>query len=771
MVESPKFLLNVAPLSISYDNNWRIFEIETADWDPDKIYSEILSFRRELKLENFLVENHGRLLVIIPKRNDKISVKEIETIKSELKQFIGQEVNFESQEIPSSLRGQQSGLIEAIKKGLGEIITYELENKGFKKISSGGSVGNFLPPKNWINKAHEELYGDIKFFRTLNFVLNYNISDDRFYLAIDVKGGYRSTQTLDDWLSKNKLAAINPDEWKKGDNNWRAVEDSLILQMFPKDILNEVFEVKSLIKWSETKDKTIDWGKYRTKTLSTFIKENQISAQIENYTFAVLKPRERIIKNPNIELIVPIQFLYRHLSQPSTEEGNFSEAFKKYTKISMEERYRFIEAIFQDLIKKNLILESSILKSYEVTQAHPTVRSNTVREYGFTPRLNNWGVEEWGPLRNIVLFCLGASKVKAKVEEFRNELRLFIDAVISQTPNGPKKISMSIEELPRGKIQWNKLCENVDEKTSCIVVFVGREAREYNKIKESLTQERRIPVQVIRENTLLRGKLNALVRTVFPQLIAKSGGLPYRLAPPILDRALLIGLDKARDSSGKSPSASAGVAAVTPEGRYVSGASTKMEKNTTDFIDVDVLAPDLLQELKQLNFSNSYDYVVILRDGSPQTCQHEVEQWKHHLEPYNMKFIFLACRKTHPYRIFPEFLIQKRESNLGQKNYPIPLVLNGKPLPESDFLVLAARSHQGTPKPVLYTLMENTTGLSQEIIKTKVLAQVVSLSMLCWESPFPTSQPLPLHYADKLAAFTQIVQQKWNTTNRFPMFI
>ena len=343
-------------------------------------------------------------------------------------------------------------------------------------------------------------------------------------------------------------------------------------------------------------------------------------------------------------------------------------------------------------------------------------------------------------------------------------------SVREKTEQTPVDISVELTELPSSRPDWGKIGQSIGERTCPIVIFGGNEA-EYRLIKSKLTQELRIPVQILRIDTISRGQnLPALARTIFPQILAKVGGLPYQLYPPILDKALLIGLDKARDSSRNTPSASAGVAAVTPEGRYVSGASTPLEKNTTDFIDVDLLAPDLLRELDEQRFLSSYDYVVILRDGSPETCRREIDQWKRHLASYNMNFIFIASRKTHAFRVFPED-IERQIAESSRISFPVPLVLNGNPLPPADFLVVASKAPQGTPKPVLYTLMENTTNLSLEAIKEKILSQITSLSMLCWESPMPTSQPLPLHYANKLAAFTQLVQQRWNSANRLPMFI
>ena len=295
-------------------------------------------------------------------------------------------------------------------------------------------------------------------------------------------------------------------------------------------------------------------------------------------------------------------------------------------------------------------------------------------------------------------------------------------------------------------------------------MFIGYREEEYRSIKTLFTHQNRKPVQFVQPRNLYRN-IFPLVRTLIPQLIAKTGGLPYRLNPPLLDRTLIIGLDKARDSSSTRPSASAGVAAVTPEGRYIAGASTPLDSSKHDRIDVDVLAPQLLQSIS--DFQGKLDYVVILRDGAPATCRSEVEAWRKHLSEIDLAFVFLASRKQNPYRIFPDM----RNSRGKKVRYELPAILNGPPLASSDFLVITANPPQGTAKPVLYTLMENSAGFSEEAIKEKVIAQVVSMSMLCWESPFPTSQPLPLHYADKLAAFTQITQQAWISTNRYPMFI
>ena len=157
---------------------------------------------------------------------------------------------------------------------------------------------------------------------------------------------------------------------------------------------------------------------------------------------------------------------------------------------------------------------------------------------------------------------------------------------------------------------------------------------------------------------------------------------------------------------------------------------------------------------------------MILRDGSPATCKNEVPKWLEYLEKEEIKLIFCASTKDHPYRVFPAF-------GEGEKSYEFPIGIVNEPKDEKDFMVLTTMPppRSGTPKPGLYTLMKNTTEKSDEEVKEMLLSIITSMSILCWESPKPTSQPLPLHYADKLAGFTQLTEQAWNPENPYPMFI
>ncbi len=764
---SAEFLLNVVPLKVQWNKNWQIYEIEVEDWNKKEGYNLIREFKLSFSLEDVLIESHGRLLVLLPLK-DHISEDDLNASKTALTQKLGKGVNLIPINDPLKQAFEDDIVLEAIRKGFGEIITYELNKLGFKKIGSGGGIGEFLPPENWLNKTHEVNLDNSKIFRAFRLSIIPRTEEKQFYLAADLKGKYKEQQNLLDLL---KLGIKREKSFKALTDIGKSWQISLSPEnekLFPNSIEQETFEIQSIESWNDIQENPLGWGRYAKDSLKNLVKQKVISEPMKSEPFLVVKPSGRMIKNPNIYLTLPARFFYRHLSQPRIKNEKHDREFKKFTRISVQKRYNLISAFFELLKEKALIGSKISFEGHPIGFSRPSVKKHIVREYGKPPKLNEWGVESWGLLKKIDVFY--EKKISYKVEKFYEILEKYIQDLLSRSKMDQPQVEVNLHPIKDGKIPFNRILGELDQ-TCCPIFFRGSNFGNYRKIKTKFTQEKGIPVQVIREKTLFESRnLYALVRTVFPQMIAKSGGLPYRLAPPLLDRAILIGLDKARDSSGRRPSASAGVAAVTPEGRYVSGASTPLENNFTDFIDVDKLAPDLLRELEEKKFEKSYEYAVILRDGSPKTCMHEVPQWRKHLQEYQKDFIFIASRKSHEFRVFPKE-ISDSSSQKGIVKYKIPLVLSGAPLQPSDFLVIAAKAPRGTPQPVLYTIMENTTPLSNKEIKEKVIAQIISMSMLCWESPLPTSQPLPLHYADKLAEFTQLVQMAWNSSNRFPMFI
>lgn len=772
MNESPKdktarqkleFLLNVRLLNLQWNDNWRIYEIDLEEWDGNQTYNVIRAFRLSSKVEDLLIESHGRLLIFIPLKENAFNEKSIETIETNLRQKMGRNLKLKYIPDPLNQARMNSAILEAIRKGIGELVTYQLNQLKFRKIGSGGGVGEFVPPDNWSDEKNQIQIDKATIIRVFSLSVIPNIEENQYYLAADLKGRYQEEQNLSEWINRNMNFLKNHPPVEMRNNKWQMKKSADIKLLFSDEIIEEVFEVQGVSLWEEIKNKPLGYGLHAKKILFDLMNSEKIPENWKNSSWCILKPSGRIIADPNINLVLPAVILYRNLSQP--RDDTIKEAYKRFTRIPMPQRYKLITFFFEELQKLGLIRSELILESYPMECAKPSVRTHLTQEFGQAPQLHLWGVESWGPLKRSNIIFEKSDQIFPRIKEFYNILKDYLNKLKELSGMAQTTVEINLSPIENNKLDFKNIIKDLD-RTCCPIIFTGKTIKNYNEIKTKFTQECGIPVQVIEGRTLKGSRnLTALIRTVVPQIIAKTGGLPYKLSPPILDRALLIGLDKARDSSGRRPSASAGVAAVTPEGRYISGASTPLERSSTDFINVDDLAPPLLKELVAKKFEKNYDYVVILRDGAPATCINEVPRWEHYLQDYQKEFIFISARKTHDYRLFP------RGIDESKIQYELPMVLNGKPLLPEDFLVLSARAPQGTPKPVLYTVMRNTTDLSSADIKEKVISQIISMSMLCWESPLPTSQPLPLHYAHKLADFTQRVQQAWNSSNEFPMFI
>ncbi len=768
------YLLNAVELNKILPDTYFMYEIEIPEWDKKKDYGALSELKSLFNDPYFLFEQHGRYIILIlnnkPSNINEILDAALRKIKESLLKIVQKEVSFTLIEKPLEKINCDENIGNIVRKGIGEVISVLLHKLGFNKVGSGGGIGIFALPQNWMGEAQSYGDGSVNMFRAMDLSVILSESGTTYYLSADVKGHYDEQISLSNWMEKLKInKPIN--EWYKSNRLWKIKLDNPTSKLFGKDLEDEVFELQEIQSWSKIKEMEIGYGKYSNKSWAALLDQKIISPDIQALPFVITKAKGKVVKDPNKNIALPKNLFYRVLSKPI--DRSTEKEFKRFTQLTPQKRNLYISAFFQKLYENRLSKNKVTFSNYPITFAAVGVGEYKTSNYGRAPPFHELGFEKWGMLATIPIFYYKYPRLEKSVQNFRQILLEQLELCRKETS---KRLGQKIPEV---KITLNPI-QNVHfindsvlgpmNSSFCPIIFKSNKFGNYREIKTKFTQEKGIPVQVIEEETLINNpKLVGLVRTLIPQIIAKTGGFPFKLSSNLLDKSIIIGLDKARDSSMQRPSASAGIASVTPDGQYISGASTPLELNSTDFIDVDQLAPTLLRELEEKKINKQYDFVVILRDGAPNICRREVPLWKKHLENYNKSFIFLASRKTNPYRVFPSDIGERTQNR--RVDYSIPAVLNGPPLPENEFLLLAAKAAMGTPKPMLYTMMENTTSLNLTEVKEKVLSQVLSMSMLCWEAPLPTSQPLPLHYADKLAGFTQMVQQAWNSSNRYPMFI
>lgn len=758
------FILNTARLSSTWNSTWGIFEAHFEDW-ADEYYRQIIEFRRNFQNDDFILESYGRFFISIPIKQMALT-NVIELLENNLTEEFSQQVKLTQIPTPSPTENVQPDILNALRNALGGYLAHRLRKLEFEKVSSKGTIGRFFHPKLSKIETLRERSSDVTLKSLYEFtaLLEQKQSSIEAHLAIDLKTEVEGKETLEELIiDKGGIQDIK--YWPNDQKTWLIKNEEDI----PKELRKYSSSRLRLINIEKREiglDKPLNiirYNPYKSMTVKEFLAQKYSTIPQFRYV-AVVKDKSGSFSDPNTEYRLPAIYLHHNIPNSSLKHKKWENKFHHFSKPPLKERYQRITEVFNLLKTEGLVEVPRKFKGIKPKIAFPTIRGQCEQVFGKPPNIIERGIDEWGNLKKIMLFSKHKDENTALRlrKELQNQLKLISKASRVEVP------AITMMNLPNNPAQLKDLAEQYDpDRDGTLYLFIHRYDRNYyRRIKSIFTQENRKPVQFIRTTTLNRLKnLFPLVRTLIPQLLVKTGGLPYRLGESKLDNALIIGLDKARDSSNIRPSASAGVAAVTPEGRYVSAASTPLDSSRHDSIDVDKLAEGLLEDLR-VSFKDKLDYVVILRDGSPEVAQAEVEPWKKYIKAYDLDTIFLSSRKENSYRVFPSEVRQDE-----RRPYELPVVLNESPLPSDEFLVVTADAPRGTPKPVVYTLLDNSVNFTIEEIQMKVIAQVVSMSMLCWESPSPTSQPLPLHYADKLAGFTQMVQQAWQTSNKYPMFI
>ena len=260
-----------------------------------------------------------------------------------------------------------------------------------------------------------------------------------------------------------------------------------------------------------------------------------------------------------------------------------------------------------------------------------------------------------------------------------------------------------------------------------------------------------------------KGHLRGLVRSLLKQIIVKCGGVPYLLANDSHPDIVYIGVDRSRDVFGDSPSLSAGVAAVAPNGEYLGADTTNLDKYTDDFIDISSILPSIITQVKQKR--PGVKIIVLLRDGGKYNIsEHEVTSAIKITKEANLDLVFLSANKSSGFRAFI-----KKDSEI--KGFSCPVAFYELPNDPEDFLIFSTLPKQGTQTPILYSILANTSSYSNNEIKQLVSNDLTSLCSLVWEAPSPTNLPLPLHYADKLAGFCKTIQHPWASEIETPLFI
>ncbi len=791
-------LITISPEVLARMRKFQFYRIgiENLKWDDREFYrvlKEIVTRINDLQLG--IIQTAGFLVAIQSNTSD-----DQEIIKM-FKEMLSQETRIPRDEIHlekienDEIVTYQTG-INLLRLLLGTIIAKTLQQYGFQKIQSKGACGVFLIPN--IQQQHEELVGGVEWilevplYGRVERVLEVDIITDdtstpsnqsfpNFHATIELRTKLIGSQLLSEELRSKNVTPEQLEDVKEKDTT---VKELVKDRMNPKyrrilptgeEVGGETFKLVDIIYDPDFEILT-SYRHYKNVKLRELLAVlgydiNRVRTESQGMV-AVLKPKLKNGKkhaDPNARYVFPVSLLQKSLDTDTLRLTKHSIAYNKFSQIKADKKMKLTETlrqryhVLQDLFRNRMSLKRASIKF-----ASPSIReSYRDGKYGRIPKLSLSGVEDWGNLERIYL-CHDPQALLSPnlLEEFLFELGSVFNSICKIMKK--ERILISKVKLNEAKFRRNIDPNPTREGETCLII-ISKDSRLYKDLKIQWTVKNDQAVQYLKPRTLLQMKrknngLRMLVEALARQIIAKTGGLPYRLSPNLLPRAAIIGLDRSRDSFGQRPAASAGIAAVTPIGIYLAGTSTQIDSQAHDFIDVAKVGKPLIDELVKKKERNEIDldFIAILRDGSPQICRREADQWEKLVKSHQLDLIFVAARKQHPYRVYPQ---------LQGRRLDHPLIFTEMPTSPSDFMTVTTLPPLGTPKPVLYTIMKNTTNMDVESLKSTLGSVIASLSLLCWESSTPTSQPLPLHYADKLAEFTALTGHPWDVTKKFPMFI
>jgi len=745
---------------------------------------------------------HGKMLAISPELN-----KEIHKIKNKLSKL----PRDSDSEILTNLRKEKLFEYESvhtlIKNIVGNLIRCELEKKGFTLLQKRKGCGRFKIPEiknrnekklsniHWVLEFNEKYSNNISIERTIEIGIIENkkefkkiIYDDEIkkddiiiLCSIELKTQCQGKIFLNKQIEKIISRDKNLNLSYLTENNKKLLLKKLKVknpkyklevpknEIIPKKLTFFITSFKRDMNF-KTQTSLINYKKIIRKKVSireqlkifgfSDLEINDIIKESKGM-LAELKPFYKKQIDPNIKIFLPTSIIFESFSQENLIASGLSKKFTEFSSINYETRKRAIEYIIKEFNfndSNSFIYENFQFKTDSIEYHSKMVNNKIIKDkYSYSPRILTTGIENFGKLKKIHIIYGIDERPPWEFKKFVELLKNTIQSIENASKN-KTKIKIIYENYGSSKPEY--FSQKIDNDS--IVIVIGKKSETYIKFKVFYTLKRQQAVQYIKLKTLKKSvnykkSQNPIILNIIKQIIAKAGGLVYKLQP-IFDNAVIIGLDRARDPFNKALSASAGIAAFTGEGYYLGGASTKLDRQSHDFIDANELASKLIKKIKN---KGKFKYLIILRDGDPRIAKDEVSIWKEYCDKNGIKLVYVASRKSHPLRIYPN----------ENQEYMIPLVVKNLPTDENDFLILSVKAPRGTPKPVLYTIMFNGTEYKLDDLKNKVIKLLLDFSQLCWESTTSTSQPMPLHYADKLAEYTRITGYPWDEFNELPMFI
>lgn len=282
----------------------------------------------------------------------------------------------------------------------------------------------------------------------------------------------------------------------------------------------------------------------------------------------------------------------------------------------------------------------------------------------------------------------------------------------------------------------------------------------YNKIKaESL--ESLFPVQFVESPQIAkkdeRELRSSLVNPIFLQIVAKCMGQPYGLQEGFVPTGTtFVGIDRYRDPFKKDAPLVVSVVVFDEFGGYVCSA-TNIAPDSKTVPQVKPLLEDSLKEYEKLR-KKKPRLIVHMLDTGPGTMEEqllaEAKDYEDVSSRLKAEYAYVTANKGTRFRLYTgdpnNELTAKRVQPFTavtkMKDHRELLLVSTEPIISQE-----KKRELGTPKPVLYKILQNNFSGSQDELKRVIAKSVVWLCTHAWISPGATRLPAPLYFANKLS--------------------
>lgn len=316
---------------------------------------------------------------------------------------------------------------------------------------------------------------------------------------------------------------------------------------------------------------------------------------------------------------------------------------------------------------------------------------------------------------------------------------------------------------------------------TALLMFVtpGKESKRSDtfrwNIKQKLTIELKIATQMLSLEKIKSTEPleSGYVETLFLQLVAKMGGIPFLFQEGItLPDTVFVGLDRHMDPEKELPSVTAAVTVLSNKGEYLSAATSSLDARSDDALGQ--IKYPFFEALDQARSQYEFENIVVLRDTGPGTFSYlsdEEDQIFDVLEKLGMNGAFLTANKSSGWRIYEgepaEGDAQRPDQFIAVTDFFEPkqiLLATTEPM-------ITKTGELGTPLPMLYEIRRSNISFPLAEIKASLARGLVSMARLSWVSRKATRLPVPLDYAHKLAAFCAKVGSSWPSTIKEPLYL